>query len=135
MLKYRTFPTTADLGLFVYGESPKEVFENLAYALRRIIGGRKTLRPSGKETLTLKYPDLETGLFLWSSELLFLYDSRGVLPLKTKILKLQPRALKAEVNLGKLQGPPQIYIKAITMHRLQLRKIRGRWRASLVLDL
>ncbi len=134
-MKYRTFPTTADLGVFVYGASCQEVFQNLAYALRKIIGGRKKLKPSGEKIVELEFPNLETGLFLWASELLFLYDSQSLLPIRVEIIELQPNALKAKLQLGKLQGPPQLYIKAVTMHRLQLKKLKGRWRASLVLDL
>ncbi len=134
-MRYRTFPTTADLGVFVYGKTREEVFENLAYALRKVIAGRKKLHPAGAEIITLEFPSLEMGLFLWASELLFLFDFRRLLPLKAKITQLGQGSLRAEVELGKLKSTPSLYIKAITMHRLSLEKTGGRWRASLVLDL
>lgn len=134
MLRYRTFPTTADLGVFVYGKSPEEVFENLAYALRKIVGGNKKLAGSGEKTIKLDFPSLEMGFFLWASELLFLYDTEKILPSRARV-RLSSTDLQARVLEGKLLSPPQVYIKAVTMHRLSFMKIKGRWRASLVFDL
>ena len=134
MLRYRTFPTTADLGIFVYGENPEEVFENFAYALRKIVGGKKKLKGAGERTIKLDFPSLEMGFFLWASELLFLYDTEKILPSSARV-ELSSTGLQARVLGGKLLSPPKTYIKAVTMHRLSFRKINSRWRASLVLDL
>ncbi len=134
MLRYRTFPTTADLGLFVYGESPEEVFENFAYALKKIVAGNGKLIPTGNRTIELELPSLEMGFFLWASELLYLYDSEGLLPERAEV-RIHGSNLRGEILLGEFRKTPQVYIKAVTMHKLTFEKRGRRWRASLVLDL
>ena len=54
------------------------------------------------------------------------------MPLRATRLRLGEGSLVATVE-GRLGAPPQL-VKAVTYHRLSLRRSSGRWRATVVLD-
>ncbi len=123
------------MGIFIYGKSLKEIFKNATFALRRIIGGRKKLNPEGERKINLVFEKIEIGLFLWLSELLFFYDSEFLLPINVKMMEIGKNNLDSTLNVGKLGGTPQNYIKAITLHRINIENRREILRARIILDL
>ena len=137
-LRYRTFPTTADMGVYIYGRTHEELFKNAALAFSAIVKGKEVLKPSSEKEITLESPSLETLLFLWLSEFLYFYDTSLFLPVEVrgiKILEKKGFSVWSRIAFGKLLRTPEVYIKAITMHQIKIEKRKGLLRAKVVLDL
>ncbi len=128
------------MGVYIYGRDAEELFKNAALAFSAIVKGRgvRQLKPSTEKEIVLESPSLETLLFLWLSEFLYLYDTSSLLPVEVREIKIFEKegfSIRGRVAFGKLSGTPDVYIKAITMHQIKIEKRKGRLRARVVLDL
>ncbi len=134
-MRYRTFPTTADMGVVIYGADERELFENAAYAFRRIVAGDRCIKPKERRKVELEFSGYEMGLFMWMSELLYLYDSSLFLPARVHIKQLSEEGLKATLEGERKEFKPKVYIKAVTMHNLKIEKGKKGLKARMILDL
>lgn len=126
------------MGVYIYGESVEELFKNAAAAFSGIISGRSRLKNEIEREMSLQSASLETLLFLWLSEFLYLYDSSSILPSKVEEMKISKNkglSLEAKVSFGVFSKTPNVYIKAITMHQIKVEKRGKKLRARVVLDL
>lgn len=136
---YSVFDHTADLGLDVKASSLEGLFETAAEALfdimfERVLGG-------GGERIDLDVVVAAAGqdelLVRWLSELLFLYDTKGMVFDAFRISTISERNLEAVVT-GREYDPSahslKTEIKAITYHDLSIRRSRESWHARLVID-
>lgn len=134
MAGYRTFGTTADVGIYASGRTLAELFDNAARGMFHLIGVAKggTVR---RRRVAASAADPELLLYAWLSELLFLYDARGIFPTEfenTTVVDKHVFSKPLYVKAAHVRVRRQI--KAVTMHKLAIRKSRGAYRATVILD-
>lgn len=137
---YSVFDHTADLGLEVRASSRKGLYETAAAALFDIMfevtgagdgGGRIDL------DVAVAAADEEELLVRWLAELLFLYDTRGIVLEEFRISAISDTRIEARVG-GRPYDPSvhslKTEVKAITYHDLSIRGSGESWHARLVID-
>jgi SHS2 domain-containing protein len=136
---YSVFDHTADIGIEVEGASPTDLYEAAAAALFDVMFHTTGSDP-GQEVvleLSVEAEDAEQLLVRWLSELLFLYDTRGLVMEEFAITELSGTRLKARVGGRPYDGSVHALkteVKAITYHDLTLGRTGGSWRARFVID-
>ena len=127
---YRWVDHTAELELEIDAPTQAAVFEEALLALRELLddGGVE----GAVEEVAVRAPDQATLLAEWLAELAFLAETKGLVPERLADLELGEAWLTATVE-GRLGTPPHL-VKAVTYHRLSLRRAGEGWRATIVLD-
>lgn len=120
---YEVIEHTADAGLHVWAPTLEELFADAARGLFGIMGEGRGPRVH-TERVTLEAPDREALLVDWLSELLFLFEARGVVPEEVGVrISEDPWRLEADIggsDAGRfVQGGPAV--KAITYHAIEVR--------------
>ncbi|MEA2063786.1 MAG: archease [Gemmatimonadota bacterium] len=135
--KYELFEHTADLGLHVYGATPGKLFANAAEALMSLLTEPEKIRSVEETVISLEAETAGELLRAWMAELLYLYNTQGILVAGVRFTSLTENRLEAVV-LGERvdQSRHEITgeVKAVTWHRLGIEKHEGNLRATLVLD-
>ena len=126
---YRFVEHTAELEVELEAGSAENV---LVEALRAFaeLAGRGT-GPHVERTVDLEASDPPALLATWLDELLFLADAEHLLP-ESAELTVEGARVTGLVRLR--PGDPRPLVKAVTLHRLRLRKENGVWRGRVVLD-
>lgn len=127
---------TADLGLRVWARDLDGLFAEGAVGLVAVMG--RAEGPSvHRERIALEAPDLEALYADWLSEVLFLFEARGVVP---RAVDVHVREEPWRVD-GTLEGPDASgfreegpAVKAVTYHRLSVRRTPTGWEARVYLD-
>lgn len=135
---YSVFDHTADIGLEVRAPSRASLYETAAAALFDVMFERSG---SAGEWIELEVEveaiDEEELLVRWLSELLFLYDTRGVVLEEFRISEISGTRLKAAIG-GRAYDESahrlKTEIKAITYHDLSIRRMGESWQARFVID-
>jgi SHS2 domain-containing protein len=126
---YRFVEHTAELEVELESTSPEGVFEEARRAFAELAGtgdGELLERP-----VSIEAPDLPALLAAWLDELVFLADADGLVA-ESAELSLDGTRLAGVVR-GR-RGRPRPLVKAVTLHRLRLRREDGIWRGRVVLD-
>jgi len=79
MKRFEILDHTADIGLIVYGESLKTLFENAGEAFFHLITDLKKVRRRTERRIEIGKEDLERLMVDWLSELLYLHDVEHLL--------------------------------------------------------
>jgi SHS2 domain-containing protein len=134
-MEFKFLDHTADIKFQAFGNSLNEVFENSALALiNSIFSG--DVKPVKKKKIKVKGKDLESLMYNFLEEFLFLIDAKKFIPSKVKvIIDEEGKKLEAELS-GDSVGNYQIDtgVKAITYHDMFIQRIGKRWIAQVVLD-
>ncbi len=138
MRPFETFEHTADIGLVARGRTLEEVFIHAAEGLVDMMVDPRGLRDDMRLEVTVSAPDREALLVAWLNELLYLLDTRGLLPRRCRIIQMNETSLTAEVA-GEIIDPQRHnvrrMVKAATYHGLHLVQTDGQWEARVILDL
>ena len=127
---------TADLGLRVWGTGVDEVFAEAAVALVALMG--EAPGPDvHEEHIELEAADLDALLVDWLSEILFLFEARGVVPRQVEAqVEASGTGLSAVVRGpdadGFVQRGPAV--KAVTFHGLEWHRTASETEARVYLD-
>ena len=121
-MRYEVLEHTADLMVKAYGRSLKECFENAAYAMMDQIVDASSARPIEEVNIAVEGVDLEELLYNFLSEVLFIFDAKGLVLGKFEVTLLEGRI---ECRAwGEAYDPekhsPKSEIKAVTYHELQV---------------
>ena len=137
--RYELFEHTADLGLYIYGQTVEELFAVAVEALICQLVDLKDVRPVEERCLKVEAGSREELLRSWMAEVLYLYNGEGWITAGVEIKSLSDGSVSAI-----LLGEPVDYhrhrikgeVKAVTWHRLRIEWLaeRGNWRASVVCD-
>jgi SHS2 domain-containing protein len=128
---FRWVEHTAELELEIEAPSQEAVYGEALAAFAEVIGNGSGPRT----TRELKVEADEPALLLaeWLSELVYLADAEQFVPERIAALELGEDMLHATIE-GHL-GEPRPLVKAVTLHRLELRPdATVGWRARVVLD-
>jgi SHS2 domain-containing protein len=138
MKRFEVLDHTADIGLIVYGEDLKTLFENAGEAFFHLITDLKKVRRRVEKRIEIKGEDLERLMVDWLSELLYLHDVENLLFKGFKVESVGEGGLKARVKGEPFQEGVHVIktgVKAVTYHQIEVRKENGRWRAQIIFDL
>lgn len=158
MQKFKFIPHTADIKFQAFGKTLKEVFENSALALFKIMNNNK-IKETKKFKIQAKGDDFESLMYNFLEQFLILFDTKNFIPSKIKNLKLdgskgvshQPptRGAKQErqdsgekklkINAEVFGDSAKNYeismsVKAITYNEMFIKKNKSNWISQVVLD-
>jgi SHS2 domain-containing protein len=122
---------TAELELEVEAPSEERIFEEVLEAFAELVG--EGGGPSVSQEVEVNADDRALLLVEWLSELVYLCEMEKFVPDRISSLQLDDGGLRATLE-GHL-GTPRHIVKAVTLHRLELRPDDAAgWRARVVLD-
>jgi SHS2 domain-containing protein len=128
---YRWMEHTSEIELLIEDDSPEAVFTEALVALGDALGDAREGEPVTHE-VSVSAPDMPALLAAWMEELVYLAETDGFVPMRVKRLTLEGTSLEAVVE-GQC-SVPQSLIKAVTYHRLEMKRANGSWWARVVLD-
>ena len=138
MRRFKFLDHTGDLGIEIYGQNLRELFENAGESLFHVITDPSTVEEKVEKEITLNYGDLETLMVDWLSELLYLHDTEGLLLRRWQVRRIGEGCFEA-TTWGEFfhEGRHKIRtgVKAVTFHQLEVKEKGGRWQARVILDL
>ena len=125
MERFRFFDHPSDVGIYAYGKTKKELFENAALGMFSLIADLNRVETKRSFKVAVQGDDFESLLVNWLNELIFHEDSKKILLKGFKIEKITATRLEAEVSGEKIDLERHfIYrpIKAATYNQLQIKK-------------
>lgn len=139
---YETFDHTADLGLRVVADSLSELFAEAAVGMASlIVADVDCVELSVQRSLEIESPDLEYLYFDWLSELLYLFESEGLLAANAEV-EITGTSLRAVVNADtfcETRHRRSHEVKAVTYHGLSVesheRAGKENWTAEVIVDI
>jgi SHS2 domain-containing protein len=138
MKRFEILDHTADIGLVIYGENLKALFENAGEAFFRLITDLRKVRRRVERRINIGRESLDRLMVDWLSELLYLHDVENLLFQGFKVESVGKDGLKAIVKGEPFREGVHVIkteVKAVTYHRIEVRQENGRWRAQVILDL
>ncbi|HYA92440.1 MAG TPA: archease [Thermodesulfobacteriota bacterium] len=136
--RFEIFDHTADIGVIVYGENLKALFENAGEAFFRLITDVRKVRYRVEKRIEIGGETLDRLMVDWLSELLYLHDVENLLFRGFKVESVGEGGLKAVVKGEPFQQGVHVIkteVKAVTYHRMEVRQENGRWRVQIIFDL
>jgi SHS2 domain-containing protein len=138
MKRFEILDHTADIGLVIYGENLKALFENAGEAFFRLITDLRKVRRRVERRINIGGESLDRLMVDWLSELLYLHDVENLLFQGFKVESVGKDGLKAIVKGEVFREGVHVIkteVKAVTYHRIEVRQEKGGWRAQVILDL
>jgi SHS2 domain-containing protein len=138
MKRFETLDHTADIGIIVYGEDLKSLFENAGEALFHLITDQKKVRLRTERKIEIGGESLERLMVDWLSGLLYLHDVENLLFKRFKVESVGEDGLKAKAKGEFFQEGVHVIktgVKAVTYHQLEVRQEKKVWRARIIFDL
>jgi len=136
--EYEYIEHTGDLGFKVYGETREALFVHGAKALFEVLVSPETVEEKEERAVTVEAGALDELMVSWLGELLYLFDTQGLLLKRFEITTLTENRLEATVRgepLDLQRHEIKTTIKAVTYHQLYVREENGAWEAQVILDL
>jgi SHS2 domain-containing protein len=136
--RFEILDHTADIGLIVYGENLRVLYENAGEAFFHIITDLRKVRRRVEKRIDIKGESLDRLMVDWLSELLYLHDVESLLFKGFKVECAGEDGLRAIVKGEPFQEGVHVIkteVKAVTYHRIEVRRNNGHWRAQIILDL
>ena len=136
--KFEIFDHTADLGLQVTGTDLKELFQNASHAMMQIMLKQGTTKNSKPMKISVHGSDLSDLMVRWLGEILYLFEGENRLVTQTKIHKITPKHLDAEIQTTPFSPAHHeilTEIKAVTYHQSEVIQQGGLWKARIIFDL
>ncbi|MDP2718453.1 MAG: archease [Dehalococcoidia bacterium] len=125
MKRFTFVEHTADLGIVAYGNDLEEIFANSAYGLFSIIADLRNVKENYTRDITVSGQDIESLLFTWLNELIYIFDVSSVLFKRFEIKEMNETHLKATC-FGEVFDARRHHlkkgVKAATFHLLQVNK-------------
>ena len=139
---YEFLEHTADAYIAAYGKDLTEAFENAAVAMFDVMTDVKTVKSSLGDLVIAEGEDEYSLLYSWLEALLIKSEMNRVLYSKFKILGIEKTAggLKLRARIwGEKFNPKKhlqkVGVKAVTYHRMEILKERGRVTLNFILDI
>jgi SHS2 domain-containing protein len=122
---------TSEMELGIEAGSPEAVFTEALVALGDLLGEEGSGVPAQYE-VSANASDLPGLLVEWLNELVYLAETRGLIPERIVRMDLVDAEIAAVVAGRRSQ--PQSLVKGVTYHGLEMGPADGAWRARVVLD-
>jgi SHS2 domain-containing protein len=139
MAKYKFLIHTADVKFQAFGKNLEEAFENAFHALKESICGKIKIKSADSKIIRVKGNDLNSMLYDFLEEFLFLLDSEGFLLSSIKNIKIDDKkfALVAEVFGDKAKNYKfSNHVKAVTYNEMFVKfdSKKKEWVVQVVVD-
>lgn len=139
---YRWAEHTSELELRLEAGSEEGVLAEAVAALGELLTGEDDRGEGGGASaaktveLDVEAPDAEALLASWAEEIVYLAESRSLIPLGAEGIELggEERRRTASGRLSARAGEPRPLVKAVTYHRLRFEHDGEGWQGRLVLD-
>jgi SHS2 domain-containing protein len=131
--------TTADVAFIAYGKDLNELFANAALAMFEVMINTKQVERKTEEKVFAEGYDLESLMFNWLNELLYVSDSKNLafskfdVKVDDKNFKLEAICKGEEINPKKHET--RTVVKAATYHQMKIWKENDVWKAQVILDI
>jgi SHS2 domain-containing protein len=138
MKRFEVLDHTADIGLIVYGEDLKSLFENAGKAFFHLITDLKKVRLRTEKRIEIRKESLERLMVDWLTELLYLHEVENLLFKEFKVESAGEEGLSARVKGEAFQEGVHVIktgVKAVTYHQIKVRKEKEGWKAQIIFDL
>ena len=136
-MKFEFLEHTADLRFRAWGDSLDECFENSARAMWTAIIEQDTVATKAEKKMELEADSVEVLLHDFLSELLFLFETEGLV-FKDFEVSIRDKRLSA-VAKGERFDPKrhkiETEIKAVTYHEMLIKEEMGEWSATVLCDI
>lgn len=134
-MRYKFLEHTADIKFIAFGSSLEGAFENSAIAMFKAMYNDK-VKTKIKKKIMVKGNNLESLLYNFLEELLFLLDSTNFFASKLKVKIDKSKMLLESVVFGDNASNYKIslQVKAVTYNEMIIKKIKGKWMCQVVLD-
>jgi SHS2 domain-containing protein len=133
---YEIFDHTADIGIKVSGNSLCEIFEKAIFATADLLSGGIEVASRIKKTLTVKEDDISTAFVSVLEEIIYFFESQLFLPSECSIKIENNRyeiILKGSiVSVEEIKNGTEV--KAVTYHKLGIKKTEGKYQATVIFD-
>ncbi len=135
MRGFRVFGTTADIGIHARGATLADLFDNAALGMYHLMGSPDPAAPRRAKKLAVSATSEDLLLFRWLSELLYLYDGKAMFGCDLENTTVVDSRLTSKLvwipgDRVKLRH----HIKAVTLHRLTIRRSSAGFRAAIIFD-
>ena len=136
---YRFLPHTADIAVAATGRTLRALFEHSALALFDLVTDRATVRPRRRVPIEARGQTPEDLLVRFLSEILYLQEVKGWRFHACRVSAVDSRSLVARgaasgEPFDETRHPRRREVKAVTYHRIAIRRRAGAWRVRFVLD-
>lgn len=135
--KYEELSHTSEIGLSLQADSAVDLFICTAQAMFHLIHPIPVdvLETSEWRQITISANDQESLLVDWLSELLYLYETTGLIFHRYNMVTWEPTFIEATVTGDKPGQPPAMHIKAVTYHQLDVAQTADDWQARIFFDI
>lgn len=137
--RYDEIEHTADVGFELVAPDLRSAFEAAAAAMFDLICDLDTVGDGVRRTVrvTAREGDLENLMIRWLTELLYLFDSEGLLLSRFDVRSVEGGAVEAEIG-GEARDTARhalkADIKAATYHELTVRRTDAGWVVRVIFD-
>ncbi|MGB9664861.1 MAG: archease [Ignavibacteria bacterium] len=132
---------TADIGVEVQASSFKDAFIEAIFALLEIIFG-KSFKDfdcnANSEIMEISSFDRESLLVDTLNEILYLIDTKKIIPLKPEIFELSINEVKLKYKPFQFDFknyPIHLYVKAVTFHQLEINENENQVKIKFFVDI
>ena len=137
---YKFYDHTADVLFEAEGRTVDELFEAAGLATEETQVDLKGVKLKIKKEIKLKNKSVEMLLFNFLQELIFLKDAKLLLFSKIKVSVSEGKINKLKAVLeGEKIDPKKhelrVDVKAVTLHRFEVKKTKTGWFARVILDI
>jgi SHS2 domain-containing protein len=135
---FETFDHTADIGIVARGADLAEAFANAAKAMFSLMVDLDRVQPREERRVEVEAEDREGLLVAWLAELLYISEVDDFVFSRFDVDEISETHLVARVfgePLDLDHHNPQLMIKAVTRHMLQVAPQDGGWQARVILDI
>ena len=131
--------TKADAAFVAYGKDLNELFANAALAMFQVMTDVEKVERREAIEVEVDGEDLISLLVNWLNELLFYFDSEGLLFSKFEVnVDEKSKRLKAKCwgeRFDEERHELKAHVKAATFHKSEVKKVNSEWRARIILDI
>jgi len=130
--------TTADVAFVAYGKDLNELFANAALAMFEVMINTSQIEKKEEEKVSVEGYDLESLMFNWLNELLYISDSKNLafsefeVKIDDKNFRLESICRGEKINHRKHET--RTVVKAATYHQMKIWK-EDVWKAQVILDI
>ncbi len=130
---------TAEIGLRIRAPDAPRLFACAARALFWLVGALDDAAleepPARQFDVQLSAPDAESLLVEWLSELIWLYETSGLICAEAAVHSWTPQSLSATLFGRPPVQLPRLHVKGVTWHGLEVGADADGWTASVTLDI
>ena len=131
---------TADVAIESRGDTLEELFRASATATFEVMVNTKEVKPRTKKVICLESQEIDTLLFDWLAELIYLKDVEYMVfsGFNIQIRKDSNYLLQAQIfgeEISQTRHELRCDVKAVTYHLFDLSKKKGKWVSRFVLDI